>query len=52
MNALTIVLVVLVMLLLFGGLPAVSGGWHNLGWGPSGAGLLVLIVLIILLVRG
>ncbi|MEO8602276.1 MAG: DUF3309 family protein [bacterium] len=45
-----IVLIVLVLLLIFGGLPAT--GFHSLGYWPSGAGGILLIVLIVLLLTG
>jgi hypothetical protein len=46
-----IVLLVIVLLLVFGALPTwpYSSGW---GYYPSGLGLLVLIVLAVLLLRG
>lgn len=46
------VLLILVLLLVFGGLPQVSGGWHSYGYGPSGLGLILLLVLVVLLVSG
>ncbi len=52
MNAVTLLLVILCVLLLLGGLPQISGNFHNLGWGPSGLGLVLVIVLIIVLLRG
>ncbi len=48
-----LLLLILVLLLIFGGLPmAPWGSWHSLGWGPSGLGLLLLVVLIIVLFGG
>ncbi|HXJ73585.1 MAG TPA: DUF3309 family protein [Candidatus Dormibacteraeota bacterium] len=44
-----LVLLVILILVVLGGLPQVSGSWHNMGYGPSGLGLLVVVVLIILL---
>lgn len=48
MNPLVIVLIVLLILAL-GGLPAF--GFHSYGWGPSGLGFVLLIVVIVLLLR-
>jgi hypothetical protein len=48
----SLLLIILLVLLVFGGLPQISGNWHNLGWGPSGLGALLLIVLVILLLTG
>ena len=47
-----LIILILVLLLVFGGLPQVSGGWHNLGWGPSGLGLVLVIILVVLLFSG
>jgi len=44
------ILIVILLLLAFGGLPAF--GWHQYGYGPSGAVGLIVIVLIVLLVSG
>jgi len=44
-----LVVLVILILVVLGGLPQVSGSWHNMGYGPSGLGLLVVVVLIILL---
>lgn len=38
--------------LLFGGMPHVSGDWHHLGWGPSGLGVILLRVLLVLFAGG
>jgi len=44
-------LVLLVLLLLvFGGLP--QTGWHDYGYGPSGLGGIILLVVLILLLTG
>ena len=45
-----LVLIVVVLLLLFGGLP--TWGYHSYGWGPSGIVAVVLLILIVLLVTG
>jgi hypothetical protein len=45
-----IVLLILLLLLVFGGLP--NWGFHNYGWGPSGIGGIILIVLLVLLLTG
>lgn len=52
MNVLTLILVILVVLLLVGGLPQVSGSFHNLGYGVSGVGLVLCILLLLVLMRG
>lgn len=50
MNPLALVLLIILILLLVGGLPAF--GWHNYGYYPSGGlGLVLLIVLLVLLLR-
>jgi hypothetical protein len=45
-----IVLIIVVLLLVFGGLPQISG--HSYGYGPSGLGLVLLIVLLFLVFGG
>ena len=45
-----LVLLIIVLLIVFGGLP--TFGFHSLGWGPSGLGAVLLIILIVLLVSG
>ena len=45
-----LVLVVIVLLLLFGGLP--HWGYHSYGYRPSGLGAVLLIILIVLLLTG
>jgi hypothetical protein len=45
-----IIILLVVLLLVLGGLP--NWGYHQYGWGPSGAGGLILIVLLILLLTG
>lgn len=47
-----ILLIILILLFVFGSLPPVSGGWHNMGYGPSGIGLILVVVLIVLLLTG
>jgi hypothetical protein len=44
------VLIILCLVLLFGGLPVWN--YHQLGWGPSSLSGIVLIVLLILLLTG
>ncbi len=46
----SLVLLLIVILLLVGGLPA--WGYHDLGWGPSGLGAALLLILIVLLLTG
>jgi hypothetical protein len=43
-------LLIIVLLIVLGGLPQVSG--HNFGYGPSGIGGIVLLVLLIMLLTG
>jgi hypothetical protein len=45
-----LVLIILLVLLIFGGLPVVTG--HEYGYGPSGIGLVLLIVLLFLVFGG
>jgi uncharacterized protein DUF3309 len=45
-----LVLIVLLIVVLFGGLP--TWGYHQFGWGPSGIVGVILIVLIVLLLAG
>jgi hypothetical protein len=46
-----LVLLVVVLLLVFGGLPQLSGGWHGAGYYPSGVGVVLLIILLVALFR-
>lgn len=48
----SLLLLILVLLLVFGGLPQVSGHWHSWGYGPSGVGFVLVIVLVVLVVSG
>jgi hypothetical protein len=43
-------LLIIVLLVVFGGLPQVSR--HNYGYGPSGMGGVILLVLVIMLLTG
>jgi hypothetical protein len=43
-------LLIIVLLIVFGGLPQVSG--HNYGYGPSGLGGIILVVLLVMLLSG
>jgi hypothetical protein len=43
-------LLIIVLLIVFGGLPQVSG--HNYGYGPSGLGGIILVVLLVMLLTG
>ena len=45
-----LLLLILLLLFIFGGLP--NWGWHDLGWGPSSVGGIVLIVVVVLLLTG
>lgn len=46
----SLLLLIIVLVLVFGGLPQVSG--HAWGYGPSGIGGILLVVLVILLLTG
>lgn len=46
----SLLLLIVVLLLVFGGLP--TWGYHNYGYFPSGIGGLLLLILIIMLLTG
>lgn len=46
----SLVMIFLLLVLVTGGLP--QAGWHDYGYGPSGLGGILLIVLIVLLLTG
>lgn len=46
----SLLLLIVVLLVVFGGLPQVSR--HNYGYAPSGIGGIILIILLILLLTG
>ena len=43
-------LLIIILLVVLGGLPQVSG--HNFGYGPSGIGGVILLILLIMLLTG
>ena len=45
-----LILLIVLLLLVFGGLP--TWGYHSYGWGPSGVGGVLLLVLLVLLLTG
>lgn len=45
-----LVLLIVLLLVVLGGLP--NWGYHQMGYGPSGIGGLLLVILIILLLSG
>lgn len=45
-----VVVILLVLLLSLGGLPA--WGFHSYGYYPSGLGLIIVVILIVLLLSG
>ena len=46
----SLLLLIILILIVLGGLP--TWGYHNYGYGPSGIGGVVLLVVIILLLTG
>jgi len=46
----SLLLLIILVLLVVGGLP--TWGYHDFGYGPSGVGGIVLLVVIILLLTG
>jgi hypothetical protein len=46
----SLVLLILLLLLVVGGLP--TWGYHQYGYGPSGIGGIILLVLVIMLLTG
>lgn len=45
-----LILLIVLLLLVFGGLP--NWGYHHYGYGPSGIGGLVLVIVLILFLTG
>jgi hypothetical protein len=45
-----LLLLIVLLLVVFGGLP--TWGYHSYGWGPSGLGGVLLIVVLVLLLTG
>lgn len=46
----SLVLLIVLLLIVLGGLP--NWGYHKMGYGPSGIGGVLLLILIILLLTG
>lgn len=46
----SLLLFIVLLLLVFGGLP--NWGYHDFGYGPSGIGGILLLILLILLLTG
>ena len=46
----SLLLLILLLLVVFGGLP--TWGYHSYGWGPSGIGGVLLIIVLILFLTG
>ena len=46
----SLIILLIVLMLVLGGLP--TWGYHNMGYGPSGVGGVILLVLVILLLTG
>jgi hypothetical protein len=49
-GTMSLVLLVILLMLVVGGLP--TWGYHQYGYGPSGIGGVVLLVLVVLLLTG
>jgi len=47
-----LVLLIVILILLFGGLPQISGQWHSYGYAPSGILFVVLIIVVIFFLLG
>jgi hypothetical protein len=45
-----LILLILCVFLMFGGLP--TWGYHSYGYAPSGLGLVLVVVLVVLLLSG
>jgi hypothetical protein len=45
-----VILIIILVIIFIGGMP--SWGYHQYGWGPSGIGGVLLIVLVVLLLSG
>lgn len=45
-----LILLIVLLVLCFGGLPSL--GFHSYGWGPSGVGGIILLIVIVLLLTG
>lgn len=48
---LIVILIIILLLFSLGGLPQLSSSWHSLGYGPSGIGFIIVVILIVLLLR-
>jgi Protein of unknown function (DUF3309) len=46
----TLLLLIVLLLIVFGGLP--NWGYHKMGYGPSGIGGIILVVVLIMLLTG
>lgn len=47
MSPVKIILLILVLLLVFGGMPVWGHGGLGYGWAPSGIGFILLVILIL-----
>jgi uncharacterized protein DUF3309 len=50
MSLLWLVLIVVLVIAVLGGMPGLTS--HNYGWGPSGIGAILVVILIIALLTG
>lgn len=46
----SLIILIILLVLVLGGLP--NWGYHNYGWGPSGIGGILLIIVLILFLTG
>ena len=46
----SLLLIIVILAIVFGGLP--SWGYHSYGWGPSGIGAILLVIFVVLLLTG
>ena len=48
-----LLLIIILLVVALGGVPVAPwGGWHQMGWGPSGIVVVILVVLVVLLLLG
>ncbi|HEY5867083.1 MAG TPA: DUF3309 family protein [Candidatus Tectomicrobia bacterium] len=47
-----LILLLILIFLLFGGLPQISGNWHSYGYAPSGIVVVLVVIVAVLLLSG